>query len=125
MIIKKKITLLIIGLVIGIVGSMGYYSMKLNMEKQAPSVAKAVIKIEKMTCEDCARKIALKLNSTQGIEMCMVSYPQSQAVCEYNDKKISLATMRQLINELGFETPFEESSNKLQIMNMDIQFNNR
>ena len=68
------------------------------------------IRVEGMHCGGCASSVEKKLKATEGVEEVRVSFPKKEAWVKYNDQKISLAKLREVINSTGFKA-IEEKSN--------------
>ena len=60
------------------------------------------IKIEGMHCKDCAASIQKKLKATAGVEDVRVSFPKREAWVKFDDQKITVAKLREIINSTGF-----------------------
>ena len=55
-----------------------------------------------MTCGSCAISIEQALKHTAGVEEVRVSYERGEAVVKYDDRKVTAAKLRQVINGIGF-----------------------
>jgi copper chaperone len=62
-----------------------------------------VIKVKGMTCGSCAIAIEQTLKATEGVEGAEVSYESGEARVKYDDRKVSLAKLRGIINDMGYE----------------------
>lgn len=69
----------------------------------APASATVTIRVEGMHCGGCASSIEKKLKATEGVEEVRVSFPKKEAWVKYNDQKISVAKLREVINSTGFK----------------------
>jgi copper chaperone CopZ len=65
--------------------------------------ATVTIRIEGMHCGGCASSIEKKLRATEGVEQVRVSFPKKEAWVKYNDQKLSVAKLREIINSTGFK----------------------
>ena len=62
-----------------------------------------VIKVKGMTCGSCAIAIEQTLKATEGVEGAEVSYESGEARVKYDDRKVSIAKLREIINDMGYE----------------------
>jgi Cu+-exporting ATPase len=56
-----------------------------------------------MHCKNCAASIQKKLKATDGVEEVRVSFSKKEAWVKFDDKKISVGKLRQVINSTGFK----------------------
>lgn len=72
----------------------------------AGSVSAAVktvtLRVKGMTCGGCATTIEQALKTTEGVKEVRVSYERGNAVIKYDDQKITVARLREVINSTGF-----------------------
>ncbi|MEW6211091.1 MAG: cation transporter [Acidobacteriota bacterium] len=61
------------------------------------------IEVEGMTCGGCAYSIEKALKGTQGVEDAKVNYEKGEAWIKYDDEKVTLAKLREVINSTGFK----------------------
>jgi copper chaperone len=61
------------------------------------------IKVEGMTCGGCAVTVEKALKKTPGVEDAKVSYEKGEAWVKYDDAKVTLAKLREVINNTGFK----------------------
>lgn len=75
----------------------------------SPSTAAAskpgsvTIKVEGMTCGGCAASLEQALKKTPGVEDAKVSYEKGEAWVKYDDQKVTLAKLREVIKDTGFK----------------------
>ena len=69
---------------------------------------KASIEIEGMTCNSCERAIENCLKDKEGISSVKASYVKSELLLEYDEDKISLFKIENLIKEEGYGFVKEE-----------------
>ncbi len=62
-----------------------------------------VLQLRGMTCTGCEMRIQRKLEKTEGIISCQVSFSESKATVTYNPEKISLNGIKALIRNLDYE----------------------
>lgn len=60
------------------------------------------IRIDGMHCKNCAASIQKKLKATEGVEDVRVSFEKKEAWVKFDDQKISVAKIREVINSTGF-----------------------
>jgi len=70
--------------------------------------ATVTIRVEGMNCGGCASSVEKKLKATEGVEEVRVSFPKKEAWVKYNDQKISVARLREVINSTGFKAVEEK-----------------
>lgn len=61
------------------------------------------LKIEGMHCTGCVARIEKILGNTEGIIKAKVSLEEKKATIEYDETKVTLETIKQEIEEAGFE----------------------
>ncbi|MEZ4889171.1 MAG: cation transporter [Crocinitomicaceae bacterium] len=54
-------------------------------------------------CNDCKVRLEDKLNYTKGIRFADLDVPSMKLTVSYTTKKIDLATIKQIISELGYD----------------------
>ena len=65
--------------------------------------ATVTIKVEGMDCEGCVSSITKKLKATDGVEEVQVSLAKKEAWVKYNDQKVTIAKLREVINSAGYK----------------------
>ena len=65
---------------------------------------KATIKVYGMSCPMCANGVAGSLKQLKGVKSTEVSLKKAEAVVVYNDKKVTVAELKQQIEKSGFST---------------------
>ncbi len=66
-------------------------------------MAKAIIKIEGMSCDHCRMTIEKQLNSIEGVKDATVSLEKKNAEIEYDDTKVNLEQLKKAIEEVGYK----------------------
>jgi mercuric transport protein len=61
------------------------------------------LRVGGMTCEGCAVTIEKALKDTDGVIEARVSYENGEARIKYNDRKVSVAKLRKVIEGVGFK----------------------
>ena len=67
------------------------------------------IKVEGMDCDGCASSLEKKLKATDGVEEVRVSFPKKEAWIKYDDQKLTVAKLREVINSTGYQAVGEIS----------------
>jgi copper chaperone CopZ len=60
------------------------------------------IKVQGMTCGGCATRVEDALKSTNGVQEARVSYERGKAVIKYDDQKVTVDKLREVIQSTGF-----------------------
>jgi mercuric transport protein len=72
----------------------------------AGSVSAAVktvtLRVKGMTCGGCATTVEQALKTTEGVKEVRVSFERGNAVITYDDQRITVAKLREVINSTGF-----------------------
>ncbi|HUQ33847.1 MAG TPA: heavy-metal-associated domain-containing protein [Pyrinomonadaceae bacterium] len=63
----------------------------------------ATIRVEGMHCNMCSASVAKALKATDGVEKVEVSSEKGVAVIQYDDRKVTEAKLREVINGTGFK----------------------
>jgi copper chaperone CopZ len=74
-----------------------------NMAEVSAASTTVTIRIEGMHCKNCAASIQKKLKVTDGVEEVRVSFPKKEVWVKFDDQKISVAKLREVINSTGFK----------------------
>jgi copper chaperone CopZ len=69
----------------------------------ATAPATITIPVEGMHCGGCASSVEKKLKATEGVEEVRVSFEKKEAWIKYDDKKITVEKLREVINSTGFK----------------------
>lgn len=70
------------------------------------------IRVKGMTCGGCATSVEKALKSTEGVQEARVSFERGKAVIKYDDQKVTIAKLREVINNTGFFCEVEGSGGK-------------
>lgn len=89
-------------------------SLVMSFGAVASSAASATvtIRVEGMDCGGCASSIEKKLKATEGVEEVRVSFPKKEAWVKYDDQKISVAQLHEVIKSTGFKVVEEKSGSQ-------------
>jgi copper chaperone CopZ len=61
------------------------------------------IKVEGIHCGGCSSSVTKALKATEGVEDVQVSFEKGEAVIKYDDQKVTVAKLREVINGTGFK----------------------
>lgn len=76
----------------------------------ASAAARTVrIRVEGMHCGGCAGSVAKALRATEGVEEAEVSFEKGEAVVKYDEQKVTVEKLREVINKTGFKAVEEKS----------------
>lgn len=67
------------------------------------ATATVTIRVEGMHCGNCAASITKKLKATAGVEDVQVSFEKKEAWIKFDDQKITVTQLREVINSTGFK----------------------
>jgi len=67
------------------------------------TVKTVTIRVDGMTCEMCAASLEPELKATKGVLDARVSFKKKNAWIKYDDKKVTVAQLRKVINDSGFK----------------------
>lgn len=70
------------------------------------------IKVEGMTCGGCATSLTQALKETPGVLDAKASYEKGEAWIKYDDQRITVAKLREVINSTGFKAVEEKPTKK-------------
>ncbi|XP_041356839.1 LOW QUALITY PROTEIN: copper-transporting ATPase 1-like [Gigantopelta aegis] len=93
------------------------FEAKVVSDQHGPSSKKAkltniVIKIQGMTCQSCVKTIENKISDHHGVKRIKVSLADQKAEVTFYPDKVSSITLRDAINNMGFEASLSESLGK-------------
>ena len=61
------------------------------------------LKIEGMNCAGCSTRLERVLNNLEGVETAHVSLEEKKATIKYDETKISLESIKEVIEDAGFK----------------------
>ncbi len=91
--LKRRFTAAMIIALVFVLGVMAAYA----------GAKDVTIKVKGMTCGGCAASLQKALQETPGVLEAKVSYKKGEAWIKYDDQKITVAKLREVINSTGFE----------------------
>ncbi len=59
--------------------------------------------LEELSCPDCANKIEMVLNKTEGVNEANVHYTTSKADVEYDPDEITLDDLKKAVGKTGYQ----------------------
>jgi copper chaperone len=70
------------------------------------------LRVKGMTCGGCATSVEKALKATDGVKQVRVSYERGTAVIKYDDQKVTVEQLQEVIKTTGFscEMPNSDSS---------------
>ena len=63
---------------------------------------KVTLKLETLTCPSCVKKIEKALAATKGVKTANVLFMAAKVKIEYDEALVSVETLSQVVNRLGF-----------------------
>ena len=70
------------------------------------------IRVQGMTCVGCATSVENALKLTDGVVEARVSFKSGRAVIKYDARKVTVARLREVINNTGFSCDVDGSPGK-------------
>jgi copper chaperone len=61
------------------------------------------IRVEGMHCGGCSSSVTKALKATPGVEDAQVSFEKGEAIVKYDDQKVTVEKLRDVINNTGFK----------------------
>jgi copper chaperone len=68
-------------------------------------MSEVTIKVEGMTCAGCVRNVTKLLKALPGVSGAHVSLERESATVEYDPEQVDAVTMRQAVEDAGFDAP--------------------
>src|SRR2546421_1732726 len=70
------------------------------------------LRVKGMTCGGCAASVEKALKSTDGVTDVRVSFEKGKAVVKYDDQKVTVAKLREVVNSTGMSCDAEGATGK-------------
>jgi mercuric transport protein len=70
------------------------------------------IRVNGMTCGGCATSVERALKSTEGVTDVRVSFEKGKAVIKFDDRKVTVARLREVINGTGMSCDAEGATGR-------------
>lgn len=67
-------------------------------------MAQTTLKIQGMTCNHCAMRVARALKAVPGVQDTEVDLQKAEAVVTYDDTKVSMEKLSSAVVEAGYKT---------------------
>ena len=95
-----------------IVGMILIIMLALGASTALAATRTITIRVQGMTCGGCATSVENALKSTDGVEKASVNFKSGKAVITYNDQKVTISRLREVINNTGFFCDVEGSTGR-------------
>lgn len=89
---RQTVSLLIIAVILSV-----------GMTTVSAASRTVTIRIEGMHCQNCAASVEKKLKATAGVQAVRVSFEKKEAWVKYDDRRITVAQIREVINSTGYK----------------------
>ena len=66
------------------------------------AIRTATLRVKGMTCGGCATSVEKALKETEGVVEVHVNFERGRAVVRYDDQKVTVAKLREVIQSTGF-----------------------
>ena len=86
------------------------FTLVLGAVSVSAATKTVTIRVQGMHCGGCASSVTKALKATDGVEDVQVSYEKGEAVVRYDDQKVTVAKLREVINDTGFKAVEEKSA---------------
>src|SRR5215204_4618345 len=70
------------------------------------------LRVRGMTCGGCATSVEKALKSTDGVTDVKVSFEKGKAVVKYNDQKVTVARLREVVDSTGMSCDVDGAPGK-------------
>ena len=70
------------------------------------------LRVKGMTCGGCATSVEKALKSTDGVTDVKVSFEKGKAVVKYNDQKVTVARLREVVDSTGMSCDVDGAPGK-------------
>jgi copper chaperone len=70
------------------------------------------LRVKGMTCGGCAASVEKALKSTDGVTDVKVSFEKGKAVVKYNDQKVTVARLREVVDNTGMSCDVDGAPGK-------------
>lgn len=81
--------------------------LTVGMTTVSAATRTVTIRIEGMHCQNCAASVEKKLKATAGVQAVRVSFEKKEAWVKFDDRRISVAQIREVINSTGYKAAEE------------------
>jgi len=84
----------------------------LSLCSVSAAIRTVTIRVKGMTCGGCATSVEKALESTEGVQTVRVSFERGKAVIKYDDQKVTVAKLREVINSTGMSCEVPKGDKK-------------
>src|SRR6059058_1005256 len=84
----------------------------LSVGSVSAAIITVTIRVKGMTCGGCATSVEKALKSTDGVMDVRVSFEKGQAVIKYDDQKVTVGKLREVINSTGMSCEVSKGDTK-------------
>lgn len=77
--------------------------LTVGMATVSAATRTVTIRVEGMHCQNCAASLEKKLKATAGVQAVRVSFEKKEAWVKFDDRRISVAQIREVINSTGYK----------------------
>ena len=81
--------------------------LTLGLATVSAATRTVTIRVEGMHCQNCAASLEKKLKATAGVQAVRVSFAKKEAWVKFDDRTISVAQIREVINSTGYKAAEE------------------
>ena len=81
--------------------------LTLGLATVSAATRTVTIGVEGMHCQNCAASLEKKLKATAGVHAVRVSFEKKEAWVKFDDQRISVAQIREVINSTGYRAAEE------------------
>lgn len=76
--------------------------LTLGLGTVSAAIRTVTLRVKGMTCGGCATSVEKALKATEGVESVRVSFERSRAVIKYDDQKVTVDKLREVVQSTGF-----------------------
>ena len=84
----------------------------LSLGSVSAAIRTVTILVKGMTCGGCATSVEKALESTEGVQTVRVSFERGKAVIKYDDQKVTVTKLREVINSTGMSCEVPKGDKK-------------
>ena len=84
----------------------------LSVGSVSAAIRTVTIRVKGMTCGGCATSVEKALESIEGVQTVRVSFERGKAVIKYDDQKVTVAKLREVINSTGMSCELQKGDKK-------------
>jgi copper chaperone CopZ len=82
--------------------------LALGLATAFAAIKTTTIQIEGMKCGKCSSSVTKALKATDGVQDVQVSHEKGEAIITYDDQKVTLAKLHEVITNTGFKVVGEK-----------------